>query len=99
MCSPEFNCGLFRLHDMDILTSIADCSINHPDSQILKWAHGGRDRLAEDAYFSMTPDPTFAFVGVYCCRTLDFVSAVWIMITFDTLSTSLYYFLWTNSCK
>jgi hypothetical protein len=41
----------------------------------------GCDRSAEDAYSSMTPDPTFAFVDGTCCRTLDFVFAFGSMIT------------------
>jgi hypothetical protein len=36
------------------------------------------------------PDPTFAFVGGPCCPTLDFVIALWIMITVYTLLTSLF---------
>jgi hypothetical protein len=47
-------------------------------------AHGVCDLSAEDAYSSMAPDTTFAFVGGPCCLTLDFVFALWIMITFDT---------------
>ena len=43
-------------------------------------AHCGCDRSAEDAYSSMAPDPTFAFVGGPCCPTLDIVIAFWIMI-------------------
>jgi hypothetical protein len=53
-------------------------------------AHGGCVRLAEDAYSSMAPDPTFAFVRCVCCLTLDFVFALWIIITFYTLLTSLF---------
>jgi hypothetical protein len=53
-------------------------------------AHGGCDRSAEDAYSSMAPDPNFAFVGGLCCLTLDFVFAIWILITFYTLLTSLF---------
>jgi hypothetical protein len=45
---------------------------------------------ADDAYSSMAPDPTLAFVGGTCCLTLDFVFAFWIMIRFDTLLTSLF---------
>jgi hypothetical protein len=52
-----------------------------------KGAHGGCDRSAENAYFSAALDPTFAFVGRLCCPTLDFVFAVWIMITFYTMLT------------
>ena len=40
----------------------------------------GCDRSADDAYSSMAPGPTFAFVGGPCCPTLDFVIAFWIMI-------------------
>jgi hypothetical protein len=52
-------------------------------------AHDGCDRSAQDAYFSMTPDPTLAFVGGRCCPAHDFVFAFWIMITFNILLTSL----------
>ena len=38
------------------------------------------DRSAENAYPSMAPDLTFAFVGGPCCPTLDLVIAFWIMI-------------------
>ena len=54
-------------------------------------AHGGCDRSAEDAYSSMAPDLTFAFVGGPCCLTLDFVYLFfffWIMITFNTMLPS-----------
>jgi hypothetical protein len=37
----------------------------------------------------MALNPTFAFVGGPCCLTLNFVFAILIMITFDTL-TSLF---------
>jgi hypothetical protein len=37
-----------------------------------------------------SPDPTFAFVGGLCCPELNFIFAVWIMITFDTLLTSIF---------
>jgi hypothetical protein len=47
--------------------------------------HGGRDWSAKDAYSSIAPEPTFAFIGGPCCFTLDFVFALWIMIMFDTL--------------
>jgi hypothetical protein len=53
-------------------------------------AHGGCDRSAEDAYSSVEPDPTFAFVGGPCFPTLEFVIVFWIMITFYTLLTSLF---------
>ena len=43
-------------------------------------AHGWCDRSTEDAYSSMAPDPTFAFVGGPFCPTLDLVIAFWIMI-------------------
>jgi hypothetical protein len=58
--------------------------------------HGGCDRSADDAYSSMTPDPTFAFFGGPCCLTLDFLFAIWIMITFYTLLTSLFCILSTE---
>jgi hypothetical protein len=48
------------------------------------------DRSAEDAYSSVAPDPTFAFVGGPCCSILDFVIAFWIMITFCSLLTALF---------
>jgi hypothetical protein len=42
-------------------------------------------RSAEDAYSSVAPDSTFAFVlGLYC-PILDFVFVFLIMITLDTL--------------
>jgi hypothetical protein len=47
-------------------------------------------RSAEDAYSSVAPDPTFAFVGNPCWPILGFVIAFWIMITFYTLLTSLF---------
>jgi hypothetical protein len=53
-------------------------------------AHGGCDLSAEDAYFSMALSITFAFVGSPCCPTLDFVIALWIIITFYTLLTLLF---------
>jgi hypothetical protein len=34
--------------------------------------HGGYNRSAEDAYSSVAPDPTFAFVGGPCCPTKRF---------------------------
>jgi hypothetical protein len=52
--------------------------------------HDGCDRLAEDAYSSMAPDPTLAFVKGPFYLTLDFVFALWIMITFCTLLTLLF---------
>jgi hypothetical protein len=33
---PGFDCGLFRLPDVDILILTADCSVTNPNSQILK---------------------------------------------------------------
>jgi hypothetical protein len=51
-------------------------------------AHGGCDRSAEDAYSSVDPDPTFAFVGGPYYLTLDFVFAL-LIIMFYTLLTSL----------
>ena len=53
-------------------------------------AHGGCDRSAGDAHSSAAPDPAFAFVGGTCCPTLEFVIALWIMITFYTLLPSLF---------
>jgi hypothetical protein len=58
--------------------------------------YGGCDRPAEDTYFSITPDPTFTFVGGLCCPTLEFVLCtcimggggvvgVCVMVTFNTL--------------
>jgi hypothetical protein len=44
--------------------------------------HVGCCWLAEDACSSMTPDPAFAYVGGPCCSALDFVFALWIVITF-----------------
>jgi hypothetical protein len=37
---------------------------NNPVYLILTRGHGRCDRSAEDAYSSLAPDPTFAFVGV-----------------------------------
>jgi hypothetical protein len=54
------------------------------------------NRSAEDAYSSVAPDPTFAFVGVPCCTTLDFVIAFWITIAFYTLLTSLFFIFKTD---
>jgi hypothetical protein len=51
-------------------------------------AYGRCDWSAEDAYSSMTYDPTFAFLGSPCCSALDFVFALWITITFYTVLTS-----------
>jgi hypothetical protein len=45
----------------------------------------GCDGSAEDAYSSMEHDPTSAFVEDPCCRKLDFVFAIWIMITPETM--------------
>jgi hypothetical protein len=66
---------------------------------------GECDRLAVDAYSSMAPNATFAFVGGPCCHTRDFVFAFLIMITFDTLLFSLFYIhssskqiLWNMTC-
>jgi hypothetical protein len=77
----DFDCGLFRLPNLDTLNLTTD---------IWNGAHGGCDRSAEDAYSSVAPDPTFAFVGGPCCPTLDFVIAFWITIAFYTLLTSLF---------
>jgi hypothetical protein len=63
------------------VVSILALTTGNPVYLISTKVHGGFDRSAEDAYSSMTPDPTFAFVGGLCCLTLDFVFAVWIMIT------------------
>jgi hypothetical protein len=46
--------------------------------------------ISEDAYSSMAPDPSFAFVRGPSCPTLHFVFAFWIMVMFDTLLTSLF---------
>jgi hypothetical protein len=51
-------------------------------------AHGRCDRSSRDAYFSVTPDSTRAFVGGLCCPTLDFEFVFWIMI--NTLLTLLF---------
>jgi hypothetical protein len=55
-------------------------------------AHSGCDRPAEDAYPSMTPDPTFAFVGlrVVLHNTIQFVFSFWIVILLNTMLTSLF---------
>jgi hypothetical protein len=47
--------------------------------------HGGYDRLAEDWYSSMTPDPTIAYARGPLGPTLDFVFGFYIVITFNTL--------------
>jgi hypothetical protein len=47
-------------------------------------------RSADEPYSSLAPDPSFAFVVGSCCLTLDFVFALWIMLTFDILLTSLF---------
>jgi hypothetical protein len=48
-------------------------------------------QISKDAYSSIAPDPTFAFVGgLPRCPTLDFVIAFWIVITFYSLLTSLF---------
>jgi hypothetical protein len=85
----DFDCGFFRLPNFDTLNLSTD---------IWNGAHRGRDRSAEDAYSSVTPDPTFAFVGGPCCPTLDFVFAFCITITFYTLLTSLFCILDTIVC-
>jgi hypothetical protein len=54
-------------------------------------AYGGCDRSAEDAYSSMAPDRTFAFLAGPCCPSLDFVFAFWIMITFDIVNFAILY--------
>jgi hypothetical protein len=80
----DFDCGLLRSLNMDTLILTTD---------IWSGAHGGRDRSAEDAYSSMAPDLTFAFVGGPWCPTLDFVIAFWIMIyvSYIVNFTILYY--------
>jgi hypothetical protein len=57
-----------------------DTLILTTDIWIWSGAHSWCDQSAEDAYSSMVPDPTFAFVGGPWCPTLDFVIAFWIMI-------------------
>jgi hypothetical protein len=57
-------------------------------------AHYMDDRSAEDGYSSAAPDPAFAFVGGLCCTLFRFVSSFWILITFYTLLTSLFKYLW-----
>jgi hypothetical protein len=47
----------------------------------------------DDAYYSLAPDPTFAFVGGPCNHSLDFAFSFCIMITFNILLTSLFYVL------
>jgi hypothetical protein len=71
-----------------------DTLILTTDIWIWSGAHGGCDRSAEDAYSSMAPDPTFAFVGGRWCPTLDFVIAFWIMIYVSHIVnfTILYFF-------
>jgi hypothetical protein len=71
------------LYKTDVL--ILALTTGNPVYLISTNAHGSCDRSAEDAYSSMAPDPTFAFVGGPCCLTLDFVFAFWFMITFHTL--------------
>jgi hypothetical protein len=103
--SLVFYCGLFRLTDLETLILIADCSV-YPIWTFWYWlqivpiliashifwnrARSGCNQSAEDSYSSMAPDPTFAFFGVPCCPTLDFVFIFWIMIRFSTLLTSLF---------
>jgi hypothetical protein len=69
----DFDCGLFRLPNIDTLILTTD---------IWSGALGGCDQSAEDAYSSMAPDPTFAFVEGPCCPTLDFVIAFWLRLRF-----------------
>jgi hypothetical protein len=53
------------------VVSILALSTGNPVYLISTKVHGGCDRSAEDAYSSMAPDLTFAFVGGPCCLTLD----------------------------
>jgi hypothetical protein len=82
----NFDCGLFRLPDLDIL------------NMGFEWfgdkAHGGCDRSAEYAYSSMAPDPTFAFVGGPCCPTLDFFPHTYIW-----MSSAWYVYRHERRCK
>jgi hypothetical protein len=75
----DFDCGLFRLPNFDTMNLTTD---------IWNGVHGECDRLAEDAYSSKAPDPTFAFVGGPCCPTLDFCLSDY--DCFYTLLTSLF---------
>jgi hypothetical protein len=70
--------------------SILALTTGNPVYLISTKAHGGCDRSAEDAYSSMALDPTFAFVGGPCCFKLNFLFALWIMITFYTLLTPIF---------
>jgi hypothetical protein len=72
------------------VVSVLALTTGNPVYLILTKAHTGCDRSAEDAYSPMAPDATFAFVGGQCCLTIDFVFAIWIMITFYTLLNSLF---------
>jgi hypothetical protein len=81
----NFDCGLFHSPNLDTPKLITDI-------WIWNGAHCGCDRSAEDAHSSAAPDPTFEFVGGSCCPTLDFVIALWIMITFYTLLSLLFVF-------
>jgi hypothetical protein len=58
-----------------------------PHAQFRLRAQHGCDRSAEDAYSSMAPDVSFAFLGGLCCPALDFVFAFWTLITLYTLLT------------
>jgi hypothetical protein len=78
----NFDCGFFRL----LGAGYTELDTTWYGDQ----AHGGRNRSAEVAYSSLAPDSTFAFVGGPCCLTLDFVFALWFMITFYTLLTLLF---------
>ena len=49
------------------------------------------DRLAEDAYSSMAPDPAFALSEVRVALHSILYMFFWIMITFDTMLTSPFY--------
>jgi hypothetical protein len=49
-----------------------------PYTQFRLWAREGCGQSAEDAYSSVAPDPTIAFVGGPYCSKLDFVFAFWI---------------------
>ena len=58
----------------------------------------GVARSEDDAHFSYTPGPTFAFVGGPHGPTLDFAFAFWIMIASDTLLPLAVYRCNGNQC-
>jgi hypothetical protein len=48
------------------------------------------NRSVEDAYSSIAYDPTFTFVSGACYHTIDFLCALFFMITSENLLTSLF---------